>query len=263
MRITLNLATRPFADHGPALKRLRIAMGGLAVVSAALWLGLHALHNKAAAARARAQRLDTAIARVNGEQQRYIGMMKEPDNALLLRQTVALNKLFDEKAFSWTLAMENLETVLPGGVQVSTLEPAREKDGRITLKMRVLGPRDKAVEFVSNLEHSKRFYLPRIVNETAESNSGPGQQLEPVSDTNRFSFDLEAEYNPPSLEEIKAEQAAEKKPAAEASAAEEPPRRRAAEERAPGRPPYQGMSRRVRALPKPSPDGYGSPGGPR
>ena len=26
MRITLNLATRPFADLGPAIKRLRIAM---------------------------------------------------------------------------------------------------------------------------------------------------------------------------------------------------------------------------------------------
>ena len=31
MRITLNLATRPYADQGPALKRLRIGMAALAV----------------------------------------------------------------------------------------------------------------------------------------------------------------------------------------------------------------------------------------
>ena len=40
MRISLNLATRPFADIGPAMKRLRIAMGVLLVVSLGLVLGL-------------------------------------------------------------------------------------------------------------------------------------------------------------------------------------------------------------------------------
>jgi type IV pilus assembly protein PilN len=115
-----------------------------------------------------------------------------------------LNGLFDEKAFSWTLTMESLETVLPGGVQVSTLEPVRAKDGHITLRMRVIGPRDKGIEFVRNLEHSHRFLTPRIVGETAENASGPGQNMQPVSDTNRFSFDLVADYNPPSTDEVKA-----------------------------------------------------------
>ena len=43
MRISLNLATRPFADLGPAMKRLRIAMGVLAVAAIGLALGVHAL----------------------------------------------------------------------------------------------------------------------------------------------------------------------------------------------------------------------------
>ncbi|MGH9598721.1 MAG: fimbrial assembly protein [Terracidiphilus sp.] len=274
MRITLNLATRPFADQGPMLKRLRIAMGTLALVSIGLALGLHALHNKAETARARAHSLDGAIARVAREQQNYIGTMKEPANAQLLRQIVTLNKLFDEKAFSWTLTMESLETVLPGGVQVSTLEPVREKDGHMTLHMRVIGPRDKGVEFVSNLEHSKRFLLPRIVGESAESNGTPGEQLEPVSDTNRFSFDLLAEYNPPSPAEMEAVKAAEKTPAAAGEENEEHSRRGAEVERVPGRPPYRGSAyrgsqRRMglrRPMPprsKPNPDVYPKPGGPQ
>ncbi len=45
----------------------------------------------------------------------------------MLLQAQALNKLFEEKTFSWTLAMEDLETVLPGGVMVSTIEPIRDK----------------------------------------------------------------------------------------------------------------------------------------
>ena len=43
--------------------------------------------------------------------------------------------------------MEDLETVLPGGVQVTTLEPiVDKKDGHVSLHMRVIGPRDKAVD---------------------------------------------------------------------------------------------------------------------
>ena len=193
MRVTLNLATRPFADLSPALKRLRIGMGILALLAIALGLGLRVLHQKAEEARAREHSLDGQIARITLERQRYQALMQRPDNAQLLTQADALNKLFDEKAFSWTLAMENLETVLPGGVQVSTIEPVRAKDGHITLHLRVAGPHDRSVELVRNLEHSRRFLEPRIVGENSEATNGPNQRLEPVSASNRFNFDLLAE----------------------------------------------------------------------
>jgi type IV pilus assembly protein PilN len=205
MRITLNLATRPFADLGPAIKRLRIGMGVLAAVAIGLGIGLHAIHQKAEAARARDHSLDGQIARINQERQGYQALMQQPANAQLLAQAAVLNKLFDEKAFSWTLAMEDLETVLPAGVQVATLEPARAKDGHIILHLRVLGPRDRADELVRNLEHSRRFLGPRIVGENAsESTAGPNQHLQPVSASDRFDFDLLAEYNPATPEERKA-----------------------------------------------------------
>jgi len=204
MRITLNLATRPFADLGPAIKRLRIAMAVLAVVAIGLGLGLRALHQKAEQARARDHSLDGQIARITQERQGYQDMMRQPANAQLLTQVETLNRLFDEKAFSWTLAMEDLETVLPGGVQVSTIEPARAKDGHITLKLRVIGPRDRAVELVSNLEHSRRFLLPRIVGENAEATGGAGEKLEPISTSSRVDFELLAEYNPATPGEHKA-----------------------------------------------------------
>ena len=97
--------------------------------------------------------------------------------------------------------MEALETVLPAGVQVTSIEPIRDKEGHITVHLRVVGPRDRAVDLVRNLEHSRRFLQPRIVGESAESNNGPGQRLEPVSPSNRFDFDLLADYNPPTPEE--------------------------------------------------------------
>ena len=205
MRITLNLATRPFADLGPTIKRLRIAMAVLAVAAIGLGLGLRALHQKAEEARARDHSLDGQIARITQERQGYQDLVRQPANAQLLTRVEALNRLFDEKAFSWTLAMEDLETVLPGGVQVSTIEPARDpKTGHITVKLRVVGPRDRAVELVSNLEHSRRFLLPRIVGENVASTGGAGEKLEPISASNRVDFDLLAEYNPATPGEHKA-----------------------------------------------------------
>jgi type IV pilus assembly protein PilN len=205
MKISLNLATRPFTDLGPALKRLRIAMIALVTVSALLALGSHLLHDRAEQARAREHALDGQIASIEQRRQSYDALMHRPDNALLLRQTAALNHLFEVKAFSWTLAMENLETVLPAGVQVATLEPVREKDGHISVHLRVVGPRDRAIEFVRNLEHSQRFLMPRIVGENAETANGfnAAQRQEPISASNRFTVDILADYNPPTKGERK------------------------------------------------------------
>lgn len=196
MKITLNLATRPFADHGPAIRKLRIAMAAMVVAGIALGVALHMVDQQANEARKRDAALDAKIVQVRAERQGYEAMMRQPANAAVLEQVQYLNTLFDEKAFSWTLAMEDLETVLPGGVQVTSIEPNREKDGHIVLRLRVQGPRDKAVDLVRNLEHSRHFLAPRIVGESAENTTGPGQAMQPVSAAMRENFELEAEYNP-------------------------------------------------------------------
>jgi type IV pilus assembly protein PilN len=195
MRISLNLATRPYADLRPALKRLRIAMAVLAGIALGLGLGLHAIHQKAEAARASEQSVQSRIDAISREGQSYQDLMRQPANAQLLAQAAMLNQLFDEKTFSWTLAMEDLETVLPGGVQVTQIEPKRTKDGHITLSLRVVGPRDSVDDLVQNLEHSKHFLLPHIVGESSESIGGQAARLEPLSASNRFTFELLAEYN--------------------------------------------------------------------
>jgi type IV pilus assembly protein PilN len=96
-------------------------------------------------------------------------------------------------------------------VQTNTLEPVRDpKTGIITLKLRVVGPRDRAVDLVENLEHSKHFLLPTIVGESTESSGGPGERLEAPSASNRVNFELLAQYNPATPVDHKAEQKSEK-----------------------------------------------------
>ena len=218
MKITLNLATRPYADQGPALKRLRIGMAVLAVVLLLLGFGLEHFHQSALRMAKQEDQVNQAIARIQNEELGYQAQMQQPANARVLKQAQFLNKLFDEKSFSWTAAMEDLERVLPVGVQVTAIEPSRGKDGRLTLHLRIAGQRERSVEMVRNMEHSPRFASPRISGENAE-NTAQGGGFQQVQDTGRVNFDVLAEYNPPTLEERKAELAVEKRePAARPAA---------------------------------------------
>ena len=250
MRITLNLATRPFTDQGPAIKRLRIGIAVLAALCLLFLLGLHLFDSQAAEARAREHSLDGALARVEAERRQDQDLMRQPRNAQVLTQAEFLNERFDEKAFSWTLAMEAMETVLPAGVQVSSIEPERRKDGHITVELRVLGPHDRSVDLVRNLEHSRRFLEPRIESESAENSSNANQQLGPVSATNRFEFELFADYNPPTLEERGSLRNVSSKNAASRSVSPSPrPRVSPASPQQRGRGPYAGS---VQLLPHPA-----------
>ena len=91
--------------------------------------------------------------------------------------------------------MEDLETVFPAACR--SRPSSRPRQGRPHHGAPARGwPRDRAVDLVRNLEHSRRFLLPRIVGENAESKERPDQRLEPVSASNRVNFDLLADYKP-------------------------------------------------------------------
>jgi len=268
MRITLNLATRPFNDIGPSIKRLRIGIAILAALCLLFILGLHLFDSQAADARALEHSLDGKIAGIQAERQQAQALMQQPDNALLLNQAEFLNERFDEKAFSWTLAMEAMETVLPAGVQVTSIEPQPTGDGHIKVELRVIGPHDRSIDLVRNLEHSRRFLDPRIEGESAESSTGLNQQQAPVNASNRFDFELFAEYNPPAPGERATEKnaalkstplrhpATNSKPPASAPAVSPHPGAFPAAPTGRGHPPFTGT---VQMPPHPAPAANGGP----
>ena len=201
MEITINLANHPFIDLRLVLKTIRRGMAGLLAIILVLGVAVYFFHRSAAEARRRVNSLEAQIGRVTTERQGYQAMMQQPQNLKLLQETDELNVLFDAKAFSWTLVMEDLETALPAGVQVTGIDPTRAEDGTVTLHVRVHGPRDKGVELVRNLESSRYFRSPRIVGESADNMTASGQKLEPVSISSSTEFDLLAEYNADSFDD--------------------------------------------------------------
>jgi type IV pilus assembly protein PilN len=169
MRISINLATRPFVELRPLFARLRLAMAALAVVAVGLAVGLHFMNQNARAAQTQMDTLKAQTAAFENERATNEARMREPQNRAVLDRSKFLNGLFASKSFSWTSVMMDLEAVLPGGVQVTSIEPQFTPDGEVNIRLRVSGQRDMAVDLVRNLERSRRFLSPRLANETAQA----------------------------------------------------------------------------------------------
>jgi type IV pilus assembly protein PilN len=167
MRISVNLATRPFVELRPLFARLRLAMIVLALLAVGCFFGLRTLRAKAAVATAEMNGLKARTAAYEKERANNEARMRQPENRGVLERSQFLNALFTRKSFSWTAVMMDLERVLPAGVQVTSIEPVISKEGDVSIKLRVVGDRDRAIQLVRNLETSQRFIAPRLGGETS------------------------------------------------------------------------------------------------
>ena len=205
MNVSVNLATRPFVELRPLLARLKLAMIALALLAIGLIVGLRILKDKADAATAQMDALKSQTASYQNRMLSNEMRMKQPQNKAVLERAQFLNELFAKKSFSWTAIMMDLENVLPAGVQVTSIDPSISKEGDVSIRLRVTGDRQKAVELVRNLEKSKRFLSPRLSNESLQASqqgiSAAQQQLAGVP--GGVQFDILSGYNPLSEEEMK------------------------------------------------------------
>jgi type IV pilus assembly protein PilN len=198
MRISINLATRPFVELRPLFARLRLAMAGLAVLAVALGVWLHFLNKKAQVEQAYMDSLKAQTTALQNERQKNEARMREPQNYAVLQRSKFLNTLFATKSFSWTSVMMDLERVLPPGVQVTSIEPVITGEHDVSIHMRVSGDRDRTVDLIRNLERSQRFLVPRPINETAQTQEH-GAGMTPVAQVGvpgGVEFEILSGYNP-------------------------------------------------------------------
>jgi type IV pilus assembly protein PilN len=218
MRISINLATRPFVELRPLFARLRLAMAGLALLAVALGVWLHFLNKKAQVEQAYMDSLKAQTTTLQNERQKNEARMREPQNNAVLERSKFLNNLFATKSFSWTSTMMDLERVLPPGVQVTSIEPVITGEHDVNIHMRVGGERDRAVDLIRNLERSQRFLVPRLVNETAQTQEHGGGMtpIAQVGVPGGVEFEILSGYNP--LPTVDKETLAKEKAAQEAAA---------------------------------------------
>jgi type IV pilus assembly protein PilN len=197
MRISVNLANRPFVELRPLFARLRLAMVVLVVLALGLWFALQSLNVKAAKASAQMNDLKAKTQKYQQERLANEARMHQPQNMAVLERSQFLNAVFAWKSFSWTAVMMDLEKVLPVGVQVTSIEPQISKEGDVTIRLRVSGDRERAVQLVRNLETTQRFLSPRLSSEQAQQqegnhNAAAVQLLAPGA----VQFEILSGYNP-------------------------------------------------------------------
>lgn len=199
MKITVNLASRPYVELRPIYNRLRTWMVILALLAVALWLLYRSEHTQAEAAVTRVASVQNHVRLLEHQQQSYQALMQQPKDAAILQQSDFLNGLFRRKAFSWTATMTDLENVLPSGVQVLSIDPIVAPNGHVTIRLRVTGARDRALDLIRNLEKSRHFAAPRLASETLATTAGNQSGAQNISTGNDVNFDILADYRPLTL----------------------------------------------------------------
>lgn len=167
MRISINLATRPFVELRPLYAKLRLAMAGLSLLALVLGFYLYGLSSRAAAATQQMNTLKARTAAYDRQRAANEARMRQPQNLGVLERSQFLNSLFARKSFSWTAVMMDLEQMVPAGIQVTSIDPVISKEGDVSIRLRVTGDRDRAIQLVRNLERSGRFVGPRLAGESA------------------------------------------------------------------------------------------------
>ena len=193
MKIAVNLASQPYVELGPVYNRLRIWTAVLVIVGLALYYLYRNESVQAGQTLANVRSVESQVHELQRQRASYQALMQQPKDAAILRQSDYLNDLFKHKAFSWTATMTDLENVLPSGVQVLSIDPIIASDGHVTIRLRVTGAREKALDLIRNLEKSKHFAAPRLASESLATGAGNVQNVSTGSDVN---FDIVADYRP-------------------------------------------------------------------
>lgn len=208
MQISVNLATKPFIELRPLFARLRLAIGLLVLSAVAMAFAVSSLSTKAKRAQAEMDALKGQTNAFVEQRARNESRMRQPQNQAVLDRSRFLNALFARKSFSWTAVMMDLERMLPQGVQVTSIDPVIAKTGEVSIRLRVVGDRDKTIQLVRNLEHSSRFVRARLSGETAVAadkakaigltTGGSAPTLQTVGDqpTGAVEFEIFSGYNP-------------------------------------------------------------------
>ena len=191
MQININLASQPYEDSRQFWTYWGTGIGLLALVTALLVF--LAMNGFVEGSRDRQQmaKLKIQLAEFDHEKSQAEAMLNQPQNRVVRDQSRFLNELFARKAFSWTLAFEQLEQVMPAHLHVISIHPGMSADNNLELKLVVGGEtREQALDLVRKMEGSKHFRQTRIDTENFETGNGN------AGNNDRVRFDINAFYVP-------------------------------------------------------------------
>lgn len=189
MRLNINLASQPYQDARQFWSYWGTGLGLLALATIILIFFAVTGFVEGSHDRKQMATLKAQLAKYDQEKNQAIAMLNEPQNRVVRDQSRFLNELFERKSFSWTLAFEQLEEVMPAHLHVISIHPGLSEDNNLELKLVVGGEtREQALDLVRKMENSRHFRQTRIDAEKFEQQAN--------NTTDRVQFDIDALYVP-------------------------------------------------------------------
>lgn len=178
MRININLASQKYEDAGEFYARWGTALGLILIVTLGLLFLSWRYYQFTAGARKRIDQLHEKIAHLDQERAHAEAVLNRPENQDVRDQSRFWNDLIDQKSFSWTRLLSDLEKIMPKRAYVESVQPTITTDKRLQLRLMIIGEKlDDAEELVKKMEHSEHFRGTYIDSETPHSQTTGGPMV--------------------------------------------------------------------------------------
>jgi Tfp pilus assembly protein PilN len=158
LRLDINLSSKPFINQRKFFLSLTLLLGLLTL--SLMWnvSRYQFIRQHQKVANGKYQEGQQRMALLQKEEDLIRTRLRGADTADFLDQIQYVNGLIEQRIFSWTELLNDLERVTPPNVQIASIRPriiGEEISVEIVANAR--GNQD-AIEFVSNLEKSGRFF---------------------------------------------------------------------------------------------------------
>lgn len=177
MKLQLNLATSPQANHRPFLLGAFLT-GTLGIL--VLVLLAHATYKSWRASRdlrADIARLESQIQTDRQRRQELANYFRSPSAQNVLERSDFLNSLIDARSFPWTKIFTDLEDTLPPGVRVVSIAP-KLVNGRAEVTLEVGADSDESkIKFLEAMEKSNVFSGMVVSDEKPAQQFGPSDRM--------------------------------------------------------------------------------------
>lgn len=183
MRVNINLATQKYEDSRAFFARWGTAVAAAALVT--ILLGTLATLNYSDTEKDRKTSSDKRlqIAEVESGRVANEAILNRPENRDTREQARFWNDVIDQKSFSWTRLLSDMEKIMPARAFVISVKPALDVDKMdiargLKLDLVIGGEKhEDAVELVRKMEGSDHFRQPYIKSESVTTPVRGGQAV--------------------------------------------------------------------------------------
>ena len=169
MRFDINLATRRYEDAGRFYRTWVpiLVLAALLTVTLSAY-AFHSYRVNSTTSR-EISKIDNRLSELEKQRKDAEELLSLPQNSGTRDTTQYLNDAFRLKSFSWTQVLNDLERLVPSGVQVVSIKPV-VVGNQVQVAMEVeTTDRARVLELVRRMEGSPRFPEVQIQNERSPS----------------------------------------------------------------------------------------------